>query len=100
APMACGGEANGVRLLSSSGIDPVFDEQTYGQDVVMPMVLRHGIGFGLPCPELPVSPNERACFWGGWGGSLVIIDLDARITLAYAMNKMGEGTTGDSRGIM
>jgi CubicO group peptidase (beta-lactamase class C family) len=98
APMACGGEANGVRLLSAKGIEPVFEEQCYGQDLVIPMVVRHGIGFGLSSPEMPVSPNERACFWGGWGGSLAIIDLDARMTISYVMNKMGEGTVGDMRG--
>ena len=97
APMACGGEANGVRLLSPSGADPVFDEQTYAQDLVLPLKLRHGIGFGLPSPDRPISPNPRACYWGGWGGSLAVIDLDARMTFAYVMNKMGEGTTGDLR---
>ena len=97
APMACGGEANGVRLLSPSGADPVFDEQVYGQDLVLPLKLRHGIGFGLPSAEVPLSPNERACFWGGWGGSLAVVDLDARMSFAYVMNKMGEGTTGDLR---
>ena len=97
APMACGGEANGVRLLSPSGADPVFDEQTYGQDLVLPLKLRHGIGFGLPSPDMPISPNQRACYWGGWGGSLAVIDLDARMTFAYVMNKMGESTTGDLR---
>jgi CubicO group peptidase (beta-lactamase class C family) len=98
APMACGGEANGLRLLSAKTIDAVFDEQCYGTDLVLGVVLRHGIGFGLPCPEMPISPNERACFWGGWGGSLAIIDLDARMTISYVMNKMGEGTVGDMRG--
>ncbi len=97
APMACGGEANGVRLLSPTGADPVFDEQIYAQDLVLPLKLRHGIGFGLPSPDMPISPNARACYWGGWGGSLAIVDLDARMTFAYVMNKMGETTSGDLR---
>ena len=88
---------DGVRLLSRTGADPVFDVQFYGQDLVLPVTLRHGIGFGLPCAEMPMSPNERACFWGGWGGSLAVVDLDARMTFAYIMNRMGEGTTGDRR---
>jgi CubicO group peptidase (beta-lactamase class C family) len=96
--LACGGEAHGVRLLSPAGCNRIFEEQTYGQDLVLPAVFRLGIGFGLPCPELPISPNERACFWGGWGGSLAVIDLDARMSVSYVMNKMGEGTTGDVRG--
>ena len=63
-PMACGGEANGVRLLSSKGIEPVFDEQTNGQDLALPIPLRHGIGFGLPIPELPLGPNAAHMFLG------------------------------------
>jgi CubicO group peptidase (beta-lactamase class C family) len=37
-------------------------------------------------------------FWGGWGGSLVINDLENNLTVAYVMNRMGEGTVGDLRG--
>ena len=48
---------------------------------------------------MPIGPNERTCFWGGWGGSIVINDLENRLTVAYVMNRMGEGTTGDDRGI-
>ncbi len=92
-----GGQAQGVRLLSEAGVERIFEEQTYGQDLVLPGVFRLGIGYGLNCPELPISPNPRACFWGGWGGSLVVNDLDARMTFAYVMNRMGEGTTGDMR---
>ena len=57
-----------------------------------------GMGYGLNSAELPVSPNPRACFWGGWGGSIVVVDLDARMAVAYVMNRMGEGTLGDQRG--
>ena len=47
-------------------------------------------------PEIPF-PSQRSCFWGGWGGSLVINDLDNNMTVAYVMNRMGEGTVGDMR---
>ena len=65
---------------------------------ILPAVLKLGIGYGLTCPELPIGPNPRTCFWGGWGGSLAINDVDARLTFSYVMNRMGEGTTGDIRG--
>ena len=45
----------------------------------------------------PISPNARVCYWGGWGGSLVVNDVDAGFTMAYVMNRMGEGTVGDDR---
>ena len=50
--------------------------------------------------EMPLSRNERICFWGGWGGSLAVVDLDARMTFAFVMTKMGEATTGDLRATM
>lgn len=93
-----GGELNGVRLISQAGIDRIFEEQTNGIDLVLSAPLRLGIGYGLNSAELPISPNPKACFWGGWGGSLCVNDLDSRMTFAYVMNRMGEGTTGDIRG--
>ena len=92
------GEARGVRLLSEAGCMKVFEEQCNGTDLVLGMPLRHGIGFGLSQAALPISPNENACFWGGWGGSICVNDLDANLTFTYVMNRMGEGTTGDLRG--
>jgi CubicO group peptidase (beta-lactamase class C family) len=38
------------------------------------------------------------CFWGGWGGSAIIVDLDHRMTIAYVMNRMEGGLLGDARG--
>jgi CubicO group peptidase (beta-lactamase class C family) len=96
--VACGGEARGVRLLSAEGCETIFREQCNGTDLVLGMPLRHGIGYGLPSPEVPISPSTRACYWGGWGGSIVVVDLDQRLCVAYVMNRMGEGTQGDLRG--
>lgn len=96
--LACGGEARGVRLLSQAGCDRVFREQCNGTDLVLGLPLRHGIGYGLPSEAVPISPSERACYWGGWGGSIVVVDLDQRLVVSYVMNRMGEGTQGDLRG--
>jgi len=95
--LACGGEVGGRRYLSPATCELVFREQCNGTDLVLGAPLRHGIGYGLPGELLPL-PNARTCFWGGWGGSLIIVDLDARMTIAYVMNRMGEGTVGDDRG--
>ena len=56
------------------------------------------MGFGLPSATVPL-PNPNSIFWGGYGGSLVIIDMDAHASIAYAMNKMGATTTGDTRAL-
>jgi CubicO group peptidase (beta-lactamase class C family) len=93
------GTVDGHRFLSPEGLDPIFELQCVGTDLVQLLPTRRGIGFGLNGPEVPVSPNPRACYWGGWGGSIVINDLDARTTFAYAMNRMGDGLAVDFRGI-
>ena len=43
--------------------------------------------------------HDQAMFWGGYGGSIVLIDMAARTTIAYAMNRMAGTTTGDMRAI-
>lgn len=96
-PTACGGSADGVTILSPAGVDRIFDEQVHGTDLVLGFDVRHGMGYGLPSPTVPF-PHERSCYWGGWGGSLAIIDTEAKLSFSYVMNKMGEGTTGDLRG--
>ena len=96
--IANGGAAFGKRILSQAGCERVFDEQSNGPDLVLGAPMRFGMGYGLTSSAFPLGPNPHTCFWGGWGGSLVIIDTDARVCLAYVMNKMGEGTTGDIRG--
>ena len=96
--MACGGSVDGVRLLSQAGVEKALEEQSLGVDHVFGMPVRFGMGFGLVSDDWPLSPNERSCFWGGWGGSLAVIDLDARMSVAYVMNRMHGTLVGDARG--
>jgi CubicO group peptidase (beta-lactamase class C family) len=96
--LACGGEVDGVRLMSEATVNRILEEQTSGLDRVLGMPVRFGMGFGLIDTSFPLSPNERVFFWGGWGGSLAIIDLDARMSVAYVMNKMAADLMGDIRG--
>ena len=96
--VACGGEVDGVRLLSPKTIDLIFAEQANGVDLVLGLPLRFGIGYGLPqLQTLPYIPDGRICFWGGWGGSMIVVDLDHRMTVAYMMNVMEEGIVGGVR---
>ena len=93
-----GGQTGGVRLLSPETIGLIFREQLNGVDLVLGVPLRLGIGYGLPRPDLlPWLPDERICFWGGWGGSLIIMDTGRRMTISYMMNKMAPGIIGSDR---
>jgi len=96
--LANGGTAKGKRFLCEAGCRKALDVQIEGTDKIMNMPARFGMGFGLPSALVPV-PNPNTIFWGGYGGSLAIIDMDARATIAYAMNKMEGTTTGDMRAI-
>src|SRR4051794_344148 len=97
--IANGGAVDGVRLLSPEGVERIFVERSHRVDQVLGMKMRLGTGFGLICDTTPLSPNvDRACFWGGWGGSLAVIDLELGLSVAYVMNKMGSALAGDLRG--
>ncbi|AWK74787.1 serine hydrolase [Rhodococcus oxybenzonivorans] len=96
--VACGGEIDGVRLLSPDTIALIFEEQSNGVDLALGQPIRFGIGYGLPTPvSVPFVPEGRICFWGGWGGSQVVIDTERRMTVTYVMNRMGPGLLGSDR---
>jgi CubicO group peptidase (beta-lactamase class C family) len=96
--LACGGEIDGVRLLSEAGVERILEEQSHTEDLVLGLKVRFGMGFGLINEAIPLSPSSRAFFWGGYGGSLALTDLDRRMTVTYVMNKMSSGMAGDLRG--
>ncbi|SDD49356.1 serine hydrolase domain-containing protein [Nocardioides lianchengensis] len=93
-----GGEVGGVRLLSPATIDRIFEVQADGPDLVLMVPLRWGIGYGLPQPaSAPAVPEGRVCWWTGYGGAIVVNDLDRRVTVAYAMNRMENHFTSSPR---
>lgn len=97
--MANGGYANGKQILSEAGCRKALELQIEGHDKILGIPVRYGMGFGLAGGAVPF-PNPNTVYWGGYGGSLVVIDMDARATYAYAMNKMAATTTGDMRAFM
>ena len=98
--LACGGEVDGVRLLSAAGVEKVLEVQSEDVDQVLGVKMKLGMGFGLMNENVPLSPSPRSFFWGGWGGSIAVIDLDQQLTVTYVMNKMASGLVGDIRGAM
>ena len=99
AVVANDGAFDGVKLLSPATIDRIFEVQADGLDLALGIPLMWGIGYALPRADtFPYLPTDsRVCFWGGWGGSMVIVDVDRRMTIAYVMNQMGDGIIGGPR---
>ena len=97
--VANGGRVGDVTLLSPETIALIFDEQANGTDLVLGLPVRFGLGYALPGDGAPHLPDGNICYWGGWGGSSIIVDTDRNMTVAYMMNRMAEGLLGDFRGI-
>lgn len=94
--LANGGVAKGKRFMSEAGCRKALELQVEGEDLILAGPARFGMGFGLSGGVVPL-PNPNSIYWGGYGGSLIIIDMDARTTFGYAMNKMAGTTQGDTR---
>ncbi|KAL4905482.1 hypothetical protein BDW74DRAFT_17375 [Aspergillus multicolor] len=90
------GTVNGKQYLKPKTIDLIFETQVEGPDLVLGTPLKMGLGFGLSNGSIDWMPTGKVCFWGGWGGSIAIMDLDRGVTVTYAMNKMENGTLGNS----
>lgn len=86
--LARGGELDGFRLLSEQAIAAATAEQAYGQDAILLMPTRMGLGYMLDLPDLQISPSGRMFGHGGMGGSFGYADPDTRMAIGYTMNKM------------
>jgi CubicO group peptidase (beta-lactamase class C family) len=102
--LSCGGEVGGVRLLSRAGCERALEVQADGPDRMLGFHLRWGMGYALENAAVvqiygPRVVGRRIAHWGGSGGSSVVNDLDARMTVAYVMNRHLEHGGIDPRGI-
>lgn len=96
AAVSNGGVASGTTLLSAGTIDRIFEQQSDGPDLAIGLPVRFGLGYALANPnDLLGVTAGRLCYWGGWGGSIVLNDLDNRTTVAYVMNRMQNGILGN-----
>jgi CubicO group peptidase (beta-lactamase class C family) len=84
-----GGAVDGVHLLSADTIERILEPRSSGIDRVLGLPSTFGLGWALPDPRvMPSVQPGRRCYWGGLGGSVVVNDLERRLTVAYAMNRM------------
>ena len=97
-PLANGGRAFGVELLSRSGCAKALEPQTDGLDAVLGLPIRFAMGYALPTDAVPVGPNPNTLWWGGAGGSTIAVDMDAHLCFSYVMNQMDNYIVGDPRG--
>ena len=97
--LAHDGELFGKRLISPEGCRRALEEQISGTDLVLGVPLSHGLGYGLGNSVMPL-PSKNSCFWGGWGGSTILVDFDRNLTVSYVMNRMEAGVLGDPRGML
>jgi CubicO group peptidase (beta-lactamase class C family) len=95
--LANGGVARGRRFLSEAGCRRALEVQVSGRDRILGFPIRNGLGFAVSGGVFSF-PNPGTIYWGGYGGSLAVIDMDARTSVAYAMNKMLQ-TSADMRGL-
>ena len=101
AVLACGGEVDGVRLLSPETIDLIFERagRRRRPRARRPAALRHRLRRCSSAHDAPISPQRPRLLLGRLGRlDRSSCDLDARMTVSYVMNRMAGGTLGDVRG--
>lgn len=93
---ACIGDVDGVRILDSDTVARASRVESEGEDVILGIPTRFGLGFSLP-PMLSPAVGPAAFGHPGAGGSLAFADPDSGVAFAYVMNQMQLGLTGDRR---
>lgn len=86
---ARGGELDGVRLFAPERIALMHEEQVSGEDAILGMPSRYGLGFWLSTGELSAHRGPRSFWHPGVGGAAGVADPDHRLGFGYAMNRTG-----------
>jgi CubicO group peptidase (beta-lactamase class C family) len=90
--LASGG-VGGKRLMSDKGRLRVLEQQVKGADLVLGLPIDWGVGYALNTPVTPEwtggpsTIGRRVAHWGGGGGSMSYVDLDARMSFGFAPNR-------------
>ncbi len=91
AALALGGAIDGVRILSPDQIERARTEHSHGDDAVLPLTTRLGLGFFMPTEREPLGPNPQVFGHGGAGGSYSQADPENRMSFGYVMNLAHQG---------
>jgi CubicO group peptidase (beta-lactamase class C family) len=86
-----------VKIFGPREIERCYTEQSKGQDAVLPLTTRFGLGYMLSQADAMLGPNPRSFGHPGAGGSLGFADPDAKVGFGYVMNQMGNEPLMDAR---
>jgi CubicO group peptidase (beta-lactamase class C family) len=90
--LACG-SVGGKRLMSDEGRLRVLEQIVRGADLVLGVPIDWGVGYALNSPVTPEwtggasTIGRHVAHWGGGGGSMSYVDLDARMSFGFAPNR-------------
>jgi CubicO group peptidase (beta-lactamase class C family) len=84
--IAMGGVLDGRRYLSRETIEEAGREQSFQEDRLLGWC-RYGLGFGLDSEFFPAS-TPTSMHWGGYGGSLAMMDPATGMSVGYAPNRL------------
>jgi CubicO group peptidase (beta-lactamase class C family) len=97
-PLADDGRLRGERVISERALAEALKVRIASDDLVLPFhiswaagVMRNAGGY--------FGPSATAYGHAGWGGSAVMFDPTAGLSVAYIMNKMSEHLVGDPRAV-
>jgi CubicO group peptidase (beta-lactamase class C family) len=88
--LACGGELDGVRLLSQSTLETGTREITRRREPFIEEPQVFAVGFQLQNEWMPFGPAPDGFGHPGAGGSIHCAWPSARVGLSYCMNLMGD----------
>ena len=94
---ANGGKAFGVELLSPGGCQRAPEPQTDGMDLIMGLPITDCLGYARKSNIVRFGSDEGTIFWGGAGGSTIVLDTEAHVCLSYVMHQMCNDVLGDQR---
>lgn len=95
--LATDGTVEGRSVIDNATRDLATQVESDGQDLVLQVPTRFGLGFMLHHPGLPLGPHEGAFGHPGAGGSLGFADPVSGVGFGYVMNRMGPHILLDPR---
>jgi CubicO group peptidase (beta-lactamase class C family) len=85
--LARGGEISGVELIRRRALASATEERFEGLEAGLGWPIRFGAGFMLGKDGV-FGPSENAFGHSGWGGYFAFADPDAKLGVAFVMNRM------------